>query len=381
MQILLAVVAMSKNTIVRPTAGEPRIRRRGAVEPAAKFDKFAQDIRGFEKTIYELVASSFVFSAIGAAVHAGLAKSDPGIVATALLIGTVGGIGGILVTYLGAARHPADVVEERRRFRTAPHVWRIGASLLISIGMFFLFFYYSRFDPVLSLIALPFATYFFFRGLVTGFLDVHKLEAQEREWDLMTVDERLKSIRQEDEYRKNAAELGELAAEGTSIIASVRRNRRDQLRRSRQQARWNFIKSKLQAFRMATIDLRHRIAGRWLLLPSEERERITAGAMFKLEHNHLDQELRFNLKEDVLERIENGQLKPAKLEGFDIDLFRDGTHSYFFVRETLNEFAAQRFLAAFDRYRDPKTRKLNTFHGFMDDQSEKLVERHGSTEG
>jgi hypothetical protein len=143
-----SVVAMSKNTIVQPTAGEPRTRRRDAVEPAAKFDKFAQDIRGFERTIYRLVASSFVFSAIGAAVHAGLAKSDPGIVATALLIGTVGGIGGILVTYLGAARHPADVIEERRRFRTAPHVWRVGTSLLVSIGMLFLFFYYSRFDPV-----------------------------------------------------------------------------------------------------------------------------------------------------------------------------------------------------------------------------------------
>jgi hypothetical protein len=68
--------------------------------------------------------------------------------------------------------------------------------------MFFLFFYCSRFDPDLSLIALPFASYFFFRGLVTGFLDVHNLEAQEREWSLMTVDERLESIHQEDAYRK-----------------------------------------------------------------------------------------------------------------------------------------------------------------------------------
>jgi hypothetical protein len=164
---------MSENTTAQRMAAEAP-RRQGAGEPPAKFDKFAKDIKGFEKTIYRLVASSFVFSAVGAAVHAGLAKTDPGIVATALLIGTVGGIGGILVTYLGAARHPADVVAERRRFRTAPHVWRISTSFLISIGMFFLFFYYSRFDPALSLIALPFATYFFgssgkrvgdFRGL------------------------------------------------------------------------------------------------------------------------------------------------------------------------------------------------------------------------
>jgi hypothetical protein len=124
---------------------------------------------------------------------------------------------------------------------------------------------------------------------------------------------------------------------------------------------------------MATIDLRHKIAGRWLLLPSEAGKRIEARAMLRLERNRLEQELRFNL-EDVRERIENGQLKPAKLEGSDIDLYRDGAYSYFFVRETLNESAAQRFLAAFERYRDPKTRRLDKFHGFIEHQSERTVE-------
>jgi hypothetical protein len=218
--------------------------------------------------------------------------------------------------------------------------------------------------------------HFFFRGLVTGFLDVHNLEAQEHEWNLMTADERLESIRHEGELRKLVAESSELVTQGNAVIASSQRSKRDRLRRERRlkrQARWNFVKSKLGAFHLATINLRYKIAGRWLLLPAEEEKRVEEKVLRKAAFDRLEQELRYNL-EDVRERIDNGKLKPAKVEGSDIDLYRDGALCYFFVREILNDAAAQRFLAAFERYRDPNTHRLNKFHGFMEHKFERTVE-------
>jgi hypothetical protein len=59
MHMLLAAKALSRCPRTRPFSPWLWSRERdgdGGREPAAKFDKFAEDIKGFEKTIYRLVA-------------------------------------------------------------------------------------------------------------------------------------------------------------------------------------------------------------------------------------------------------------------------------------------------------------------------------------
>src|SRR2546425_5124079 len=90
-----------------------------AQDKTDRFARFAQEVKSFEKTLYGLVASSFVLSGISTFVHADKFKSDPGLAAVTLLVGTIGGAAGVLVTYIGWAQHPIDDLDKLRRFRAA----------------------------------------------------------------------------------------------------------------------------------------------------------------------------------------------------------------------------------------------------------------------
>jgi hypothetical protein len=339
-------------------------------DPAFGFNKFAEDIKSFQKTLYGLVASSFVISAISSIVNADAFKSDPGLPAITLLIGTVGGIAGVLVTYLGAAQHPTEAGIERRRFRTGPLVWRIGISFLISVAAFFLFFYVSHFDHIASLAALPFATYFFFRGLVTGFMAVHFKEAQEREWNSLTVQERLgwtAQLEQEEQnlkdMRKTAEDINEHMQEFHLAIRTARRATR--------KAKIDAIKRKIERIHLSSIRLRYRIAGDMLLLQSECNTR-------EMEDFKITEQLREFLApphpRETYEKIKSGELLPVKLQDNGVEFYKVGRQYFFVIRERLDEATAQKFLDAFERYRDDETGKFKDFVALLDGQFDVMAE-------
>jgi hypothetical protein len=112
-------------------------------ERATEFSRFAQQVKSFEKTLYGLVASSFVFSGISSIVHVGKFKEDPGIAAITLLVGTIGGVSGVLVTYVAWSRHPMNEFNTRIGFQAAHFAWRLGFTFLLSIAALYAFYYFS----------------------------------------------------------------------------------------------------------------------------------------------------------------------------------------------------------------------------------------------
>jgi len=328
--------------------------------PKTRFSKFAEDVKGFEKTIHKLVASSFVVSAISTVVYAASFKSDPGLPAVALLIANIGGIAGVLVTYLASAQHPTEADLERRRFRTGPLVWRMSISFLLSAFAFFLFFYVSHEDRVASLAALPFATFFFFRGLVTGFLATHYQEAQEQEWNSLTVDERLQWLQQEREDEKRLEDLQHLVRSTKSSLEASRGYVRT-ARQNARRAKIDAFKRRLGRIYVSSIRFRHRL-GNGFLLPSEriklEIEDLKVGEVLK--------ELDAGIAQEAFGKISNGEFQPYKIEGSDADFYRIQNRIFIIVREQIDKASADLILDRLKPLRDPESGKFRSLTAFME---------------
>jgi hypothetical protein len=95
------------------------------------FYNFALEIRTFERTLYGLVASSFVLSGVAAIAKARFA--DPALLATITLIGTVAGCGAIMSAYFGWANRPEDEYRELVLFDAASSGTTVRVYIALSL--------------------------------------------------------------------------------------------------------------------------------------------------------------------------------------------------------------------------------------------------------
>ncbi len=60
-----------------------------ATKGQSQFEKFAIEVQSFQKTLYSLVASSFIFSSLSAIAQGGRIADDPSLAAATTLFGTI----------------------------------------------------------------------------------------------------------------------------------------------------------------------------------------------------------------------------------------------------------------------------------------------------
>jgi hypothetical protein len=333
-------------------------------ESISQFSRFVQGVKSFEKTLYGTVISSFIFSGIGSFIH-GDPRTDPGLAAIATLLGTIGGVAGVLVTFVGWASHPLDQSTKLMGLRAGQYAWRIGFWFLISIAALCASFYLSHMNPFASVAALPIATFCFFRGLVTGFLVVRSSDVQQRTWDSMTSDERAAWVAFEAEQKRHGVEIHATLEEMRRTGEDIRRQSRNVHKHIKDMRRRQFymrMGAFLEKLHSASMSLRIKLANNLLLLPSERRKRET----FELEVEELGVQLDREFAENKYGKIKDGTLQPLQLEGTSIKVYSSYAWHFFVISESINEAEARELLNSFARFRDTQTGKFSTLMGFIE---------------
>ena len=342
-------------------------------ERPTEFSRFATEVKSFEKTLYGLVASSFVFAGISSLVKADHFKDEAGLASLTLLVGTIGGVAGVLVTYVGWSRHPLDEFGARMAFRAAGFSWQLGFTFLVSVASLYVFYDLSRGDHDASLLVLPISTFFFFRALVTGFLVAREAEAQRRMWDTMTVEQRKAWLAREQRERELHEEARKLHREGQELIAKVRRNARAiqaNARRRKWEAIWSRAVRAIQTMHAASMNLRAALAGDALLTRSERLRRFQD----KLEMERALDNLKKEIAQGIFTEIQDGTLQPLKLEGTSIEIFQSGVWRYVVIREAVDEAKARQFVDSLSRFRNPVSGKFQILQGFVEGEVEVTVQ-------
>jgi hypothetical protein len=341
-------------------------------ESPSQFTRFAQGVKSFEKTIYGLVVSSFIFSGIGSLLHAD-PRNDPGLAAMTTLLGTVAGVAGVLVTFVGWTSHPLDQHPQLIRFRATQYAWRIGLSFLLSIAALYAYFDLFHTTPLASVGAFPIATFFFFRGLVTGFLVARDSDAQQRTWDSMTTDKRAEWATFEAEEKRHDAEmrarLDEMRRSSEDIKRQIRKvniHVRDMQRRQL----YTKIRRVMEKLHTASMNFRFKLAGGLLLLPSERLKRT----VYEWEVEEVRARVEKEIAEEAYLHIKDGTLQALPLETTKIEVYNSHAWHYFFITESLNESGARELLNSVARFRDPKTGNLRPLMGFVEGAIDVSVE-------
>jgi hypothetical protein len=295
------------------------------------FARFAGEMRSFEKTLYRLVASSFVLAGVAA-----IAKASPlnaAQIATITLLGTISGSAGVLITYLSWPQRPDELQYETIMFDPAPLTTKVRLSFVVSVAALIGYALIS-WNEAISLLLGMMGIYFFFRALVTAGLSVRQMEAQERFWNGLDVAGRERwiayrtgQLRQREESRRVFEKLVREAKEIGAEIDSNIRQTNETIEEFKRQDRRDRIRRILLGVHSATIGSVYRLSFRvrqWLapgrLLTSGERVRIA-----REERNFKELIKEYSLKSanEYYEKIVLGQIPSSRDEHSGLGVYRD----------------------------------------------------------
>jgi hypothetical protein len=309
------------------------------------FSQFALDIRSFERTLYRLVASSFVLSGVAAIAKA--APLDAAQIATITLIGTIAGSAGVLTTYLAWPQRPDEEQYHTIMFDPASSTKAVRSCFAISLVTIVLYAVLTT-EPTLTLLLGAVGIYFFFRGMVTAGLATRRMESQQRFWHEIGSEgrERWIAYRKERELERIEQEksLQGSLRESDRLIERARRDlarigaelKRENWRKRRESVKrfliWLWDKPAGRLYR-ASIKLRERIAPGRLLTPRERGNLIVE----KAEREEVFEKLQQEWAVDTYHKIRSGQLRSSRDEASGIEVFRDRSAPYLILNDALSE--------------------------------------------
>jgi hypothetical protein len=309
------------------------------------FSQFALDIRSFERTLYRLVASSFVLSGVAAIAKA--APLDAAQIATITLIGTIAGSAGVLTTYLAWPQRPDEEQYHTIMFDPASSTKAVRICFAISLVTIVLYAVLTT-EPTLTLLLGAVGIYFFFRGMVTAGLATRRMESQQRFWHEIGSEgrERWIAYRKERELERIEQEksLQGSLRESDRLIERARRDlarigaelKRENWRKRRESVKrfliWLWDKPAGRLYR-ASIKLRERIAPGRLLTPRERGNLIVE----KAEREEVFEKLQQEWAVDTYHKIRSGQLRSSRDEASGIEVFRDRSAPYLILNDALSE--------------------------------------------
>lgn len=292
-----------------------------------QFEKFAVQVQSFQKTLYTLIASSFLFSAISAVVQGSRIADDPALVALTTLFGTVAGCAAVLFTYTSWSPHPSQAFSTVMRFD--PKSYRLAIFLQFGLSLLGMYLYYvsARTGAAIALVAVSAGSFFFFQALVTSALVAKRIEEQKDTWQGLTMEQRELWITSERERRikeiKEAQEIRELIQSSRETInkaAQLSNDIRKEVKESDRQRSVEKIHKLIAKIHGLTIRVRTSVAGERLLTSSER----SAEARRALEFAEVWKNLRAEWAKETYEAIEQRKIMPIQLEGTDFEVFQRG---------------------------------------------------------
>jgi hypothetical protein len=316
------------------------------------FSQFALDIRSFERTLYRLVASSFVLSGVAAIAKA--TPLDAAQIATITLIGTIAGSAGVLTTYLAWPQRPDEEQYHTILFDPVSSTKAVRICFAVSLVTIILYAVLTT-ERTLTLLLGAVGIYFFFRGMVTAGLATRRMESQQRLWNEIGSEgrERWIAYRQERELERIEQEKSERQLNDStqdSLRESdrfIQKTRRDlaRIKAEQKRERWRKRRESVKRFLIwlwdnsagrlyrASIKLRERIAPGRLLTPSERSNLILEKAKREEVFGELQQEWAV----DTYHKIRSGQLRSSRDEASGIEVFRDRSAPYLILNDPLSE--------------------------------------------
>jgi hypothetical protein len=358
---------MSKNVT---TKRDHKSKPSEAEQELGTFIKFTTHVKGFERRVYGLVASSLVFSAITTAVNAVAFKSDPGFAALTILVSTIGGIGAVLLTFVGWSRHPMDEFRQLLNFQAAKFGCQISLWLLASVVGLYFYYLAARAGSLGSVLIIPIATFCFFRGLTLGALVTSSIDQQQILWQSLSSEGREEIIRTENEVRKRKEEYSELlrktvreADEGTEEInRKLAEYKRAEILR-RRDSRRRKLATLLSRIQLAWQEVRYSIGGNRLLSMRERADREVS----EITINQRLKDFQANSFQELYLKISRGTIRPLRIEGTDIDVYLSGVWNNIVLRGTTNRLDAQALVDALGRFRDGETGKIKLVRIFLEE--------------
>jgi hypothetical protein len=313
------------------------------------FSQFALDIRSFERTLYRLVASSFVLSGVAAIAKA--APMDAAQIAAITLIGTIAGSAGVLTTYLAWPQRPDEEQYHTIMFDPAPSTKAVRLCFAVSL-VAILFYAVLTTERTLTLLLAAVGIYFFFRGMVTAGLATRQMESQQRLWSEIGSEGRerwiayrkereLERIEREKSKRQLNDSIQDTIRDSDRFIQETRRDlarfnaeqKREKWRTRRESVKRLLWDKSTRPLYRASIVLRERVAPGRLLTARERGDLIVDEA----EREKLLKELEQEWATETHHKIRSGQMRSARDEASSIEVFRDGRAPYLVLNEPLHE--------------------------------------------
>jgi len=324
------------------------------------FNHFTSGLKQFERRLFGLVLSSFVFSAISATLeYDHFPKSF--LMLTSLVAGLCG-IAGSLAPYLESLGNIHNAQDRLLRFQPSRSRGRMALQLLLSATSLIIFNYLATRNYAGCLIFACAATFLFFNALARAYLMMVTLERQEVEWRRLTVSQReewkraeLQRIAAELERRKREIDerqalmkrIGDLTEIterlGTDGQALTRRVRQERAERRRK-----FIRNALSSLYQRSLNVRKKVFKGAFLLANErieiEYQEAQAEEAF--------QEAMFGSLESDYRQIQRHEVSPILLETSGRELFRVNNRTYTMLGGEIKEPEAQQIIEDLAAVRD-----------------------------
>jgi hypothetical protein len=168
-------------------------------EERSGIGRLARGVQTFERQVRGLVASSFVFSAVGVVGQVKVFKDDPGFLALSQLVGTLAGAAAVLLTYFRWAQHPVEERSITLNYVPGSHGVHVAVAFVIAAILLLIHYEMARAGWHLSAIPFAAACYAAFYAWTTGALAAATLDRQRELWASMNMDQRINWIRLQQE--------------------------------------------------------------------------------------------------------------------------------------------------------------------------------------
>ena len=317
-----------------------------------EFDQFVGSMKSFERKLFALVASSFVFSTVAALAERGQFGIDFQTL-TALVAGIMG-VAGVLTQYLRNLMNARLQTDELLRMKPPKSQAATGLGFFIAALSLCGFYYLARNAEQICLLLLSIGIFVFFSSLSKCYLTIQAFEQQAAIWKSMTPAQQdewrererqylLRKFQIEEQQREAGEKVREIIRDAERVHQDVQktirqtREQRAAWRREKRQEKWKRFRKK---FYEATIRLRRRMAGDKLLTHSELADEVIRKAQADevfaqaMENYHLDEFVSL-LKEGIPPKV----LEASLLKYYTAD--RVAYVSHYLVVDGDGEFNAQ----------------------------------------
>lgn len=215
-----------------------------------ELDTLIKTTRNLEKRLITASLGTWIFSALASVIQ--YRNFDIAFSTLATIFGGIIGTAAILSVYLGEIKHPSETVQHLLDFRPSFSSFATTLWLLISTGLFYLYYYFAKQSNEFCLLFYGVGIFLFIRTITRSASILQKSQQQKELWNSLSDEAKSEWFARKKKIEAAQKELSKTVSEANRFLEESKRKSKESRAEERAFNRkifWQNVALKTRSFR------------------------------------------------------------------------------------------------------------------------------------